>query len=225
MELLFGLNEWDARRVILSVKPNNNNAKFTDLFNRALDEYYERVIERRAKAKERSFKEWIWTVPESRLYNADHHTAVDNVNDHALLPFVRYNGASMQEQNFEAFLEDHSPYIDWWYKNGDVGRQHYAIEYVKKDKKALFYVDYIIRMNNGQVFLFDTKSAGRDDENEDEVVAKHNALIAYINNHSQKNLKGGIIKFDKGAWKYCPLTISNTTDLSGWTSFYPDQII
>jgi type III restriction enzyme len=226
MEFLFGINEWDARRIILSVKPNNNNAKFTDLFSRTLDAYYVVVTNRKAEAKERSFQTCLWTVPESREYNSDNNRIVDEVENHALEPYVRYNRASEQEKDFESFLEENTKYIDWWYKNGDEGRQHYAVEYLKKGKKALFYVDYIIRMKNGQIFLLDTKSAGPSgDPNEEVVVAKHNALIEYINNQKDSNLKGGIIKNDNGTWKYCPLTISNTTDLRGWTSFFPDQIV
>ena len=50
-------------------------------------------------------------------------------------------------------------YIDWWYKNGDEGKQHYSIPYENSQKeKSLFYVDFIIRMKNGKVFLFDTKT-------------------------------------------------------------------
>ena len=68
------------------------------------------------------------------------------------------------------YLEEHSQWIDWWYKNGDKGKQHYAIAY----GKSLFYVDFVIRMKNGHVYLFDTKSAGSD------VTApeKHKCLVA-----------------------------------------------
>jgi type III restriction enzyme len=42
-------------------------------------------------------------------------------------------------------------YIDWWYKNGDEGKQHYSICYTNVDGgQALFYVDFVIRMKNGQ---------------------------------------------------------------------------
>jgi hypothetical protein len=56
-----------------------------------------------------------------------------------------------------------------------------------------------------------------------QVVAKHNALIDYINENKEQCLKGGIIKYDKYAWKYSTKHISNTTDLSDWSSFFPDQ--
>lgn len=115
-------------------------------------------------------------------------------------------------------------YIDWWYKNGDSGKQHYAISYTNVDgNKALFYVDFVIRMKNGQVFLFDTKSEDSDKN----APCKHNALIDYIHNeeNADKHLKGGVIIQTKNGenWKYCPMKIENTTDISSWDSFHPDE--
>ena len=55
----------------------------------------------------------------------------------------------------------------------------------------MFYVDFVIRMKNGQVFLFDTKSEDSDKN----APCKHNALIDYIHNeeNADKHLKGGVI--------------------------------
>lgn len=228
MERLFELPEWETTRVILSVKPVNNNAKFTDLLTRALDEYYPRVAERKAQAKERSFTPWTWQVPESRMYNADNNSERPDVDNHALMPYVQTNRNLVQERNFVAFLEQNTDYIDWWYKNGDEGRIHYAIEYQHPDEgKKLFYVDFIIRLRNGDIYLFDTKGSGLggDMEREEVLVAKHNALNDYVNKSSNPKLKvGSIIKYYGGAWRYSPMPISST-EIQGWSSFHPDQLV
>lgn len=116
-----------------------------------------------------------------------------------MLPFVQLNEASNPEKEFVKYLEEHSQWIDWWYKNGDKGKQHYAIAY----GKSLFYVDFVIRMKNGHVYLFDTKSAGSD------VTApeKHNALLQYIQEYSTKDtpLYGGVIIQDGSNWLYSKL--------------------
>lgn len=110
-------------------------------------------------------------------------------------------------------------------KNGDAGRQHYAVPYVNSQgNKALFYVDFVIRMRNGQLFLFDTKSEGSDPE----AMNKHNALLEYMQSaeNAPKRLKGGVIVRDSngsGNWLYSPLPIENTTDVKGWDAFHPDQ--
>ena len=139
------------------------------------------------------------------------------------MPFVQLNAASNPEKEFAAFLEANSQYIDWWYKNGDKGKQHYAIEYLQGEEgaKALFYVDFVIRMKNGHIYLFDTKSAGSD------LFApqKHNALIDYMAKHSTKEqpLFGGILIQQGSNWLYSKLHIANTTELTNWDSFYPQN--
>lgn len=152
-----------------------------------------------------------------------------DVVNHALTPYVQTNKNLLQERNFVTFLEENSEYIDWWYKNGDNGRMHYAIEYFNPDVKEnrLFYVDFIIRLKNDDIYLFDTKGSGDDGDIDTEAVicAKHNALIDYISNSRNNQIKGGgIIKHHGGAWRYCPKHISST-DPSGWISFFPDQLV
>ena len=96
------------------------------------------------------------------------------------------------------------------------------IENVKANgDKALFYVDFVIRAKNGQVFLFDTKTEGSDPE----APNKHNALIDYINSEENKHLqlKGGIIIEKNDNWYYSPFKIDDTTEITGWSAFYPVQ--
>jgi type III restriction enzyme len=54
---------------------------------------------------------------------------------------------------------------------------------------------------------------------------KHNALIDYINSdeNKDKHLKGGVIIQEGENWKYSPLKIENTTDITNWDCFYPDE--
>ena len=161
-------------------------------------------------------------MPLERLYKEESHRVRDDVADHALLPFIELANASRPEQRFEVFLEMNSEFIDWWYKNGDAGRQHYAISYDDREGvRRLFYVDFVVRMKSGQVFLFDTKSAGSDPD----AVEKHNALIDYMaaEENRQQHLRGGIIIEQGSNWKYCPVKIANTTDTAEWDCFYPKE--
>lgn len=219
MEDLFELFETDAVKVILY---HGNKEVFVDLIDRALNRYQKILEERQNQQNAKYYKAYDWEVPVERLYKEESHHIKDEVRDHALLPFVELKNASKPEERFEAFLESNKEYIDWWYKNGDAGRQHYAISYENKEgHKALFYVDFVIRMKNGQVLLFDTKSAGSDVD----AVEKHNALIDYMasEENKDKHLKGGIIIERNNNWKYCPLKIENTTDIVEWDSFYPKE--
>ena len=157
-----------------------------------------------------------------RVYNEQVNYVDDTKKNHALLPFIASRNASYQEVNFSEFLEQHAQYIDWWYKNGDSGIMNYAVPYKNvRGEQSLFYVDYVIRMKNGQIFLFDTKSQNSDEN----APNKHNALLEYMDSdeNSSLGLKGGVLIFDHENWKYSPLPISNTDDLTGWDCFYPEQ--
>ena len=222
MENLFELFETEAKKVVLY---HENRPKFADVVSRALDRYSRQLEKRQQEAKKRSFEQYEWEVPEDRTYTEENHVIKDNMEDHALLPFIELSTASTPEQEFALFLESHSDSIDWWYKNGDSGREHYAVAYTNSQgDKSLFYVDFVIKMNNGQVFLFDTKTENSDPD----APQKHNALLDYMQNeeNSPKHLQGGIIIHDinhSGNWLYSPLPIDNTYDTRGWDAFFPDM--
>lgn len=220
LELLadfFGLFETDAKKVVLYYE---NRPKFDRLLDNALAHYAELRRKKTGGAPAREFKDFQWEVPEERVYDSEtHHTGQGEA--HALLPFYELNAASAPEKKFAAYLEEHRSSLDWWYKNGDNGMQHYAIRYTNSDgQTALFYVDFVIRMKDGKIYLFDTKGTGGDIDTE--VENKHNALIDYINteNAKGKNLQGGIIKQDQfGNWLYCKFKIEDANDTSNWDIF------
>lgn len=227
-EELFGVIEYEVPKIILSNDRNLHNVrKFSVLIQRALSKYAKLRQDRLQKMRERSFKETQWEVPAMRIYNESNNKIWKNVKNHATMPFVGLRNPSKPEQHFTEFLEDNTQYIDWWYKNGDEGMTNFAIPYTNvRGEKALFYVDYIIRMKNGSVLLFDTKSEDSDVNG----AAKHNALKDYIKELNDKGngpeLDGGVIIEDKttpGLWKYSAFHIDDTHDTSQWQGFFPDQ--
>jgi type III restriction enzyme len=216
----FGIYEIDAKKLVLY---HENRPKFDRLLETALEKYARlRQIAAAKAAASRVYKEHDWEVPAERVYDADTNGVAPGEN-HALLPFIQLNTASNPEKEFVDFLEANTLYIDWWYKNGDNGKQHYAVEYSKGQggERALFYVDFVIRMKNGHIYLFDTKSAGSDIFAAD----KHNALLQYIkeNSTSSQPLAGGVILRQGSNWLYSPRPVENTTDTLNWDSFYPQQ--
>ena len=216
MEELFELFETDAMKVIFY---HANKPKFTDIIQKALTNYERKLQERQRKAKERAFEQYTWEVPAERLYKESTHHVMPKVEEHALLPFIELNTVSTPERRFSEFLETNKAYIDWWYKNGDEGKQHYSIPYENSQKeKALFYVDFVVRMKNGQVFLFDTKTENSDPE----APNKHNALIDYM---ADKDLQGGIIVEKNDVWHYSRFHINTTENVVGWETFFPDQYV
>lgn len=229
LEELFEVFEYDAMKIVLSNdNVHHNRPKFERLIAKAIHKYTEKLRLRQAAAKRRAFKHYDWVVPAERAYPVDSFSEQPQIDYHALLPFMEYKGASTVEQAFASFLESQSNAIEWWYKNGDQGKAHYAIGYTNSfGEKALFYVDFIIRMKNGDIFLFDTKTENSDPE----APYKHNALWEYMQlpENKGKRLHGGIIiPDDFGNWVYSPAPLDltlGTSDTTNWDIFDPQQYI
>ena len=214
----FNIYDTDAKKVVLY---HDNKPKFDRLLDLALNRYLRQRAAATPEAK-RILTTYEWEVPEERVYDGDTHRIKSSFRNHALDPFVELNEAKSPEKKFVAFLEDHSDKIDWWYKNGDKGRTHYAIPYDSDGGGvSLFYPDFVIRMKSGRVYIFDTKSEGSDLF----APAKHNALWDYMQaeNAKGKDLRGGIIIQPQGSdyWLYSEFRIENITDLTSWSIFDP----
>ncbi len=220
LEELFEIFETEAKKVVLY---HENKPRFSDVIQKALARYAKILEKRQKKLESESIKTYEWKVPEDRIYNEKANMALPDVKQHAMIPFIRLRQCSMPEEGFEQFLEQNKQYIDWWYKNGDEGMQNYAVAYEKKEEetKGLFYVDFVLRMKNGQIFLFDTKSKDSDEYGPE----KHNALNAYMKSdkNKDKHLQGGIIIKQGENWLYSTDEIENTTDLSTWKAFFPQD--
>lgn len=219
LEELFEIFETEAKKIVLNP---NNKPRFGEVIQRALNKYARILSARQQKIEAESIKSYEWQVPEDRIYNEKTNVLLPEVKQHAILPFIRLRQCLLPESGFEEFLEQNRQYIDWWYKNGDEGMQNYAIAYDKDEvSKGLFYVDFVLRMKNGQIFLFDTKTKESDEYGKE----KHNALNAYMNSpeNLDKHLRGGIIIQQGENWLYCPNEIANTSDLSDWRAFYPQD--
>ena len=216
---LLGVDELSTKKIVLY---HQNRPFFSGVIETALVEY-EKTMNMRRKASERDFIRYKWEVPEERTYNEQSCHEENDVHNHALEPFVKENRASAPEERFVKFLESNTQYIDWWYKNGESGMSDYAVPYTKAGgEKGLFYVDFIVRMKNGVVFLLDTKT--KDSRPDDPY--KHNGLIDYIASQSGKNLplKGGVlIESRPGVWRFCPQKVENTSDIDSWQQFLPSE--
>lgn len=220
LEDYFNIYDTDAKKVVLYY---DNKPKFDRLLDLALDRYMRQRAAAKPAAK-RILTEYMWEVPEERLYDGDTRHIEPDVRNHALSPFVELNEAPKTEERFVAFLERHSDKVDWWYKNGDKGRMHYAISLAEGegDNDSLFYPDFVIRMKSGRIYIFDTKSKNSDLF----APTKHNALLAYMQaeNAKEQDLHGGIIiETTPDCWLYSKTEISDTDNLSDWTMFDPNN--
>ena len=168
-----------------------------------------------------------WEVPGIRYYNDSFNR--EEITSHALEPFFEYKNASSPETEFKNFLIRNEGELEWWYKNGDQGKEHFAVPYTDCfGVLRLFYVDFVIKFKSGKVGLFDTKTKRSDAE----APNKHNALLTYIENenatHPERILIGGVLIPSKTSgvvsFRYCTNRISDTIDLYGWDYFNPASL-
>lgn len=210
-----GMTEAEAMRMYLA---KVNVAKWEDLIKKTLAGYELKLQARQGKQTEGAMiTHNFWSLPDSRSYNPDFYQNKDKtIHKHALRPFYEQIEASNPEKNFAEWI-DKKDNVAWWYKNGDNGAEHFAVAY--KDtggRDSLFYVDFIIYMKDGSIYLLDTKTRGSDPE----APSKHNALRRFMEeqNKNGTKLKGGVLIQDGLTWKYPELDITDTDDITGWTT-------
>lgn len=108
------------------------------------------------------------------------------------------------EEPFTKLL-DSDPGVQVWLKNGDSGREHFAIRYEMAGEEALFYPDFIVKTETGGFRLYDTKGSGDSDRstgNTADTHAKARALAAYAQElrDAGVDVEGGIVVRKEGLW-------------------------
>jgi len=103
------------------------------------------------------------------------------------------------EIKFKDYID--SKNVEWWFKNGDYGKNYFAIKYFNTDdnKDELFYPDWIIRFKGGKFGIFDTKDG--DTAKSQETKDKAKALALKLKELG-KNYLGGIVVFENGIWYF-----------------------
>ncbi|TXF74971.1 DEAD/DEAH box helicase [Chryseobacterium sp.] len=185
--------EFDARKIYLFPQ---NRAIILDDIKVALEKF---DAWQQAVGNERRRVEYSdWSIPAERYYSEKHSR--EDIESHALSPFYEQNGASNPEKLFKQFLVANADKLNYWYKNGDSGREHFAVDYVDvSGTPRLFYVDFIIRTKDGRIGLFDTKSLKSDIDDAN----KHNGLRKWITTNGDQYFGGVLIPVEMaGIWKF-----------------------
>ncbi len=216
-----GGGEFKTMKLVLF---EENKPHFLALIDNALTAYA-KFMEEQDQKKERKPEAQPWEVPISRIYNEYYEE--QRSEKHILEPFFIEKSSSNPEVWFIEMLEKNKDALQWWYKNGVKTQADFAVSYVNtKGQWAAFYVDFVIKLHDGTIALFDTKTLN----SEPEFVVKHNALHQYIKakRADGKRIIGGVIVpegKDTKLWKYCDNLINNAHDTQGWTNFLPTDYL
>jgi type III restriction enzyme len=105
------------------------------------------------------------------------------------------------ELKFVEYIDSKTKHIDWWFKNGNQGKDYFAVKYSNTidAKEELFYPDWIVRFKNGTIGIFDTKQG--QTATDQETADKAKALAKKLKELGKKFV-GGIVVMENGVWHY-----------------------
>lgn len=147
-----------------------------------------------------------WNVPESLTFDILHRKK--DYKKSVLLPYYAKVTNEREQKlieedsgieiDFIDFLEK-SKQVEWWFKNGASDATFFAVPYVEHGIKKAFYVDFIVKLKNGKIGLFDTKG-GLTAET---AGPRAEGLAEYVSKESRagKKLIGGIVIKDGKSWR------------------------
>ncbi len=159
---------------------------------------------KKKESKARRIKEL--EIPRGELFFTEDYEKIKGLNKNAMTPFYigkSYTGKK-NETEFIKYVE--SKNVDWWYKNGDYGSEHFSIPYYNdvENKERLFYPDWIIKIKN-VILILDTKQGLSGTVGSTDTKRKAETLQKWIKEKNKNNdkyyFKGGIIAKVSEIWK------------------------
>lgn len=167
------------QEIINIVLSDENKPHFETVINEAKIAYQSATEKR-----EKELVEEEWEVPE-RVTFGDEYEETESKKS-IMEPFYS-NKRWQSEKSFIEFLDRPSNQVEWWFKNGERDATFFAVPYKNGDEQLPFYVDFVVKMKDGRIGLFDPHGTHLAD-----FPAKSDGLLSYIKK-SGKKLFGGII--------------------------------
>ena len=176
----------------IAISPKNKEY-FVKVINEAKSQFRRDIVEKIEKEIEEIDK---WNIPESTEYTKIYR---EKKYKKCIMSPAYIKTDIQNEIKFMDFL-DVGNGVKWWFKNEVSDKKYFAIKYISldDDEPHAFYVDFIIRLNDGRIGLFDTKAGFTAKI----AKSKAEALSKYIKINKHKNLFGGIAIFEDGEWLY-----------------------
>ena len=196
-------------RILINDLNKDQSSIFRQALTKTLKEYYpvkKKYLENRKKEIEKR-EAPLFEIIEEYSFTEDYAeiTTQEGTSElSAIQPFYlkkEYTGRK-NELKFLNFLEQKKNKLDWWFKNGDSGKEYYCLKYFNTAKKedSLFYPDWIMKFNDGRIGIFDTKSGqtAQNPEGRAEGLAKKLKEL----NANGGNYIGGLVVLEGNQWYY-----------------------
>ena len=196
-------------RILINDLNEEQSSIFRQALTKTLKEYYpvkKEYLEKRKKDIEKR-EAPLFEIKEEYTFTEDYAelTAQEGTSIlSAIQPFYlkkEYKGRD-NELKFVNYLEHKKDKLDWWFKNGDSGKEFYCLKYYNtaKNKEALFYPDWILKFKDGRIGIFDTKSGFTAQNPEGRAEGLANKLKEL--NEKGGNYFGGLVVLENSQWYY-----------------------
>lgn len=184
-----GQNAIYIQNIILRSK---NEETFRILVKKAID-VYEPKRKEGILAKNRDDNYELTTVDED-VFSSETHEEINNMKLGYFDKYYRSKTASQVEKDFENWLENQADKVAYWYKNGVSKRSYFGIQYFKGTGCNTFYPDYLVKMKDGKVWIFDTKGG----KTAEDATERAECLQNWLEKQRKQgvNTEGGIIVAD-----------------------------
>lgn len=171
----------------------NNRDLLVDIFSKVSQDEIGEIEETKTRIME-------WSTPKHQYYKQHkkiesnkimEKNIFDDYGDNILISPNR----TFTELTFEDWCERYDA-VKWIYKNGDKGDEFFSLIYKKAFRRNNFYPDYIIQLQNGDIWIIEAKGGMTADgeSNNIDKYAKHKfeALKDYAKN--QPEIKWGFVR-------------------------------
>lgn len=195
-----GTKEWDDEMFLVQkiFQHDKNRGIFEHILSQAIDRY-KVVKDQEVRERIEQSEQWYdFELKPEQFYNehADEQTSAKN---YAYEPCYLNIDRSQPERSFEVFLGRNSTKIDWWWKNGENKLDYYGIKYEYQGSIYTFYPDYLVKLKDGQLGIFEVKETN-DRDGTTYTKAKAEAFQKHLVKEKNKKLFGGIVIERTKAW-------------------------
>ena len=184
--------------IINMVLSKDNRMHFTAVIEAAKFAYIEET-----KKREGKLANDVWDIPEWLPFG-DKYEENKEIKKSVMMPFYSQKEGWQSETAFIEHLEAAQGSVAWWFKNGgqDTTGTFFAVPYGPVKNQSPFYIDFVVKMKDGRIGLFDPHGLFLADCGE-----KSDGLREYIArlNKGEHKAFGGILantepRTFKGRW-------------------------
>lgn len=106
------------------------------------------------------------------------------------------------ETAFIAYLEQRVDKVVWWFKNGSGGADSFGLKYLNtaEGRTRLFYPDWIVRLKDGRIGIFDTKGGATAKSPEGREAGLRDRIAAMNAAAGCERFFGGLVVREGGQW-------------------------